>query len=450
MSGLLAAMIPHLIRPERRWLVALIFSVTLASCSPGGGDSEIYVQRFFGECDALYGEVTDTPKAEGECGIVTVLFNRFQAENPDVDLAVNVVAWPGYAQLAAQMAAKDPPDLVTMHQGVISDYVSRGLLEPMDGILREAGVNPEGFTAASRRGVTKDGRIYGLPWDTIGGLFHINTRLFQQAGLMRDGKPILPRSPEELLAHARQFKRATGKPYLIQSQVNDPATHVRNLYTYLFAQGAVIFPDAKHVRLQTPEARRVVELFRTIEREGLTTRNQDNPAAIASFLNGDGGVFPTGTWMIGSFEQEAATPGRPLSGSYAVYPYPRLWGEPTPFVDGHAWVVPKRERTGEERRALVRLIRFMADHNYDWSRTGHLPAFQAVVESAQFRSLPHRRDIAPLAETGALLPGYVQRQGAIEGLIGEELQAAISGQKPIDKALADAERRVNSLLAQTG
>ena len=79
-----------------------------------------------------------------------VLFNRFEAKNPDVELDVNIVAWPGYAQLAAQMAAKDPPDLVTMHQGVISDYVSRGLLEPMDGILREAGVNPEGFTAASR------------------------------------------------------------------------------------------------------------------------------------------------------------------------------------------------------------------------------------------------------------------------------------------------------------
>lgn len=429
--------------------LAILLALLAASCSPGGDESKIYVQRFFGECDAQYGQVTDLAKAEGECGIVTVLFNRFEAENPDVEMAVNVVAWPGYAQLAAQMAANDPPDLVTMHQGVISDYVSRGLLEPMDGILREAGVNPADFTAATRRGVTKNGRIYGLPWDTVGGLYHINTKLFAQAGLMRDGKPVLPNSPEELLAQARQFKRATGKPYLIQSQVNDPATHVRNFYTYLLAQGAVIYPDARHVELTTPEARRVVELFRTIEREGLTTRNQDNPAAIASFLNGEGGIFPTGTWMIGSFEQEAQTPGRPLYRSYAVYPYPTLWGQASPFVDGHSWVMPKRERTPEQHRALVRLIRFMADHNYDWSRTGHLPAFRKVVESPEFQALPHRQDIAPLAATGALLPGYVQRQGAIEGLIGEELQAAISGQKPIDRALADAERRVNELLAQT-
>ena len=30
-----------------------------------------------------------------------------------------------------------------------------------------------------------------------------------------------------MLAHARQFRARTGKPYLIQAQVNDPASHVR-------------------------------------------------------------------------------------------------------------------------------------------------------------------------------------------------------------------------------
>ena len=135
--------------------------------------------------------------------------------------------------------------------------------------------------------------------------------------------------------------------------------------------------------------------------------------------------------------------------SYAVFPYPRLWGRPASFVDGHSWVMPKRERTPEQRQAVARLLRFMAAHNFDWARTGHLPAFQAVVDSADFKALPHRADIAPLASNGALLPGYVRRQAPIEGILGEELAAAVSGQKPVDRALADAERRVNELLAQT-
>lgn len=434
----------------KRILAASALLWSLAACAPEDRRTEIDLQRFFGECGAVYGRATDVAAAEGECGIVTTLINNFSAENPDIRVDVNVVAWPGYAQLAAQMAAGDPPDLVTMHQGVISDYQVRGLLEPMNGILQQAGIPPESFTAAGRRGVTKNGKVYGLPWDTVGGLWHVNTRLFEAAGLMKNGLPVMPRSAAELLAHARHFKRVTSKPYLIQSQVNDPATHTRNLYTYLLTQEAKFFPDPKHVRLQTPEARRVVELFRTIEKEGLTTRNQDNPAAIASFLDGDGGVFPTGTWMIGAFEGEARTPGRPLHNAYAVVPYPRLFGSrDAGFVDGHAWVMPVRERTAEQRKAIARFLRFMAEHNFDWSRTGHLPAFRAVVDSPEFQSLPHRATIAPLAQTGSPLPDFAQRQGPIEGILGEEVAAAVSGQKPIDRALGDAERRINELLAHS-
>ncbi len=431
----------------RPFLLCLAGFAALVGCSREDERTELYLQRFFGECGALYGGATNLSQAEGECGIITALINRFNAENPDVHVEVNVIAWPGYAQLAAQLAAGDPPDLVTMHQDFISDYMARGLLEPIDPLLAQGGIGPQDFTAAARRGVIRNGRVWALPWDTVGGLWHVNTRLFQQAGLWRGGQPVFPTSPDELVAHARQFRERTGKPYLIQSQVNDPATHVRNFYTYLLAQDVTLFPQPNRIRLATPEARQVIEFLRRLNAERLTTTDQDNPAAIAAFMNGEGGVFPTGTWMIGNFQQEAETAGRPLHQSYSVYPYPKLFGQrPTPVVGGHSWVMPRRERSPEQRAAIARLFRFMAAHNFDWSRTGHLPAFQAVIDSAQFRALPHRTNIAPLAETGTPFPA-VKLQGPIEGLVGEEISAAIMGQKPIDAALRDAERRVNELLA---
>jgi multiple sugar transport system substrate-binding protein len=304
------------------------------------------------------------------------------------------------------------------------------------------------FTDAGRRGVVKVGRFYAMPWDTLGRLWHINTRLMAQAGLMDGNRPILPRSPQELLEQARRFKRATGRPYLIQAQVSAPDYYVANLYTYLLAQGAVIFPDARHIRLNTPQAHEIVALFRTLDSEGLTTRNQDFPAATASFMNGEGGIFPTGTWMIGPYDQEAATAGRPLFGHYAVLPFPRLWGREAAFVDGHSWVMPRAERSAGERHAAARFLGFLAAHNFEWTRTGHLPAIAAVLATPAFRELPHRGDIAAMAATGVQLPDYVQRQSAIQGLIGEELEAAVTGAKPIDQALADAERRVNELLAE--
>jgi len=433
-----------------RWIVLLAAALLAGSCSggPEDGRTEIYLQRFFGECGALYGSATDVSKVEGECGIITATINKFNAENSDVHVDSNVVAWPGYPQLNAQLAARDPPDLVTMHTGMIPDYAAKGLLEPVEPYLAQAGIAPGDFTDASRTAVAIDGQHYGLPFDTHGGLFHINTRLFEQAGLMRDGQPILPTSPEEMMAHARQFTERTGKPYLIQSLVGDNAYAARNVYTYLLAQNAVFFPNPRQIRLQTPEAARIVDFFRAITASGVSTLNQDTPAAIATFKSGGGGIYPTGTWMIGEFEADSNKPGTALYQSYAVYPYPRLWGEEVSYVSGHAWVVPRRERTPEQRAAIARFFRFVAEHNFDWARTGHLPAFRAVVDSPAFRALPHRENLAQLATTGRPLPSGVLRQNAIEGLVGEEVAAAFNGQKTTQQALADAERRVNEFLAE--
>ena len=131
---------------------ALLFASLLASCAPSDNRTEIVVQRFFGECGAVYGRSIDVAKAETECGILTTTINRFEAENPDIRVKINVVAWPGYPQLAAQIAGGDPPDVVTMHQSVISDYQGRGLLEPLDATFRAAGLASSQLTPAARAG----------------------------------------------------------------------------------------------------------------------------------------------------------------------------------------------------------------------------------------------------------------------------------------------------------
>jgi multiple sugar transport system substrate-binding protein len=429
-----------------RALITSLVLVTLASCGVRQAPNEIVVQRFFGTCRAEYGSRTDVEKAEGECGIMTTLINRFAAENPDVRVRVSPVAWPGYNQLSAQIAAGDPPDLVTMHFSAIPDYESRKLLEPMGGELRAAGVNPDDFTAASLAGVSKHGQIYGMPIDNWAPLWHINMNYFRQAGLVKDGKPILPRNPEELLEQARQFKKATGKPYLVQALANQTAAYSRNFYTLMMQQNAQFFADPQRIELQTPEAKRVLELFRQIYAEDLTTKNLDYASATNAFINGAGGVYLVGTWLIGDFDAQARLPDRPLSSGYAVMPFPQLYERDATYIDGHAWVMPTKERTPQQRDSLFRLLKYLADNDYHWSRTGHLPSFKPVIESERFNALPHRSDLAKLSLTGAPLPAAVQRQFPVQDIIGEEMAAAIAGHKPVDAALADAEHRVNELL----
>jgi multiple sugar transport system substrate-binding protein len=425
----------------------LVVTLLLAACAPSQAPNEIIVQRFFGVCRAEYGSRTDIHAASSECGIMSTIANKFAADNPDVRLTISPVAWPGYNQLSAQLAAGDAPDLVIMHISAIPDYQSRGLLQPLDDGLKAAGVDVADMTQVSRTGVVKEGSVWGLPIDTWAPLWHINMNYFRQAGLVQDGEPVLPKSADELLAHARQFRKATGKPYFVQALANERATYARNLYTFLMQQDAPFFADPQRIQLQTPEARRVLELFRTLFVEDLTTKNQDYGAATNGFINGDGGVYLVGTWVIGDFEAEARKANRPLSNGYAVKPYPQLYPQrDATFADGHAWVMPKRQRTAQQRDAVYRFLKFFADHDFDWARTGHLPAFTSIIESREFLALPHRKDIAKLARTGSPLPADVQRQFPIQDVIGEEMAAAIGGHKSIDAALADAEESVNELL----
>ncbi|WP_116132817.1 extracellular solute-binding protein [Tropicimonas sp. IMCC34043] len=421
---------------------------TLAFAGMGHADTTIELQRFFGACDTEFGNVTDVSQAVGECGIITALINKFEADNPGIDVNVTTVEWPGYDQLNAQLASRAAPDVVTMHYSAISDYQSRGLLDPVDDILAAQGIEPSAFTDAARSGVTKEGKMYGLPFDNWTMLFHVNLNLMKEAGLVNDdGTPILPTSVDELFAQGEQFKEATGKPYLVQVLANETAAYTRALYTFLQQQNSDFFADPKAVDLTTPEATAVVELLKKIYDEGLTTTGMDYAAAVSGFSNGDGGIAINGTWLIGDYVAQSEKEGTALSGGYTVYPIPQLFpGKDSTYADGHGWVLPKKDRSPEQVEAIGKLFKSLADNDFQWARTGHLPAVQAVFEMEEFQSLPHRANIAEIADTGQSLPPEVLRQFAIQDIIGEELAAAVHGDKSVEDALETAEKRINDLL----
>jgi multiple sugar transport system substrate-binding protein len=272
--------------------------------------------------------------------------------------------------------------------------------------------------------------------------------LFREAGLVADGKPVLPTSPEEFHAQAAQFRQRTGKAYLIQVTNKDFAGPMRIFYAWVLQQGVPLFRDARHANFDSPESRRALEFMKALYQRGDSARNLDYAGAVSAFLKGEGGVMVDGTWMVGQFDAASSNEASPLYRGYAVRPFPLLFhGRSVALVDGHNWVMPRNtRRTGPERAAARRFLQYFAANDFQWARTGHFPAFRAVIDSAQWRQLPHRGDIAAITQIGEPLPKYVRRQSPIEFLVGEEVAAAYTGAKPVDRALADMQRRANEIL----
>jgi multiple sugar transport system substrate-binding protein len=423
---------------------ALIGGATFAF---GADKTEISVSRFFGACEADYGSVTDVSKANGECGIITALINKFNADSPTTHVKTDIVEWPGYDQLTARIRSGEPPTISVMHEAVISDYSSRGLLEPLDAGLKAAGVDTSDFTAAAKAGVIKDGKTYALPFDTHTWLWHINLNLFKKAGLIDTaGKPILPKTAAELLEQAKHFREATGKPYFIMVLANETAAYTRTFDTLLYQQNSDFFADPTKVKFNTPEGKTALTLLKTLYDDGDTTKNDDYAATVSGFAAGNGGVMINGTWLVDDYIEEAKKPDVPLSNGYDVVPFPQLYANPKVWADGHSWVILKATLSDAQRKSAYEFLKFLWDNDFQWARTGHLPTRQSVIDSAAFKDLPFRSALASLATNGTALPAGVKHQFGVQTIEGEEVAAGMHGDKSIDAALTSAEERVNKLL----
>ena len=436
---------------------ALLSACAGAQAAPPA-KTEITLMRFFGSCEAKYGKLTDTRQAVGECGIITTLVNEFNATNRDgIVVKTQIAEWgPYYEQITARLVARDVPTVAVMHESVLGDYVRRKLVSPLDEGFREVGISPTDFTEHARRGVTFDGVSYALPFDTWSWLWHFNMNLMRQAGLANaDGSPKLPRSVDEMFAHARQFKAATGKPYFAWAAANEPSANTRTFLTLVYQlQGQLFAPDGRHIDMRQPQARQALELMQRLYREGHVKPNQDYAGAQQSFLSGEVGVNIIGTWTIDQFLAEARKPESPLHSEdgkgYAVTPFPQLYAHQAAYADGHAWVMLNGARggapTAAQRQAGLKLLKFFYDRNLEWARTGHLPTRSSVASSPEFQRLPFRSALAEITHTGIAVPNSVPIQRRVEAYIGEDISNLIVNGKPMDAVLADIDKRVNAAL----
>jgi len=407
---------------------------------------EITLARFFGSCDAEFGQVTDPARVSSECGIVTVLTNKFNAQQAGrIRVNTQVVEHSAYyPQLGARIVGGDLPTIAIMHSSVLGDFAKRDLLQPLDGAL-----DATDFTPHARHGVSFGGHVLALPYDSHAMLWHINLGLMKQAGLVdAAGHARLPTSPQALLDQARAFKRATGKPYFVWLTLNDPSFFARSVLGLVNQQNASLFPKTDQaIDLGTPEVRAAVSFMRTVYAEGLSTRNMDYSAALQAFMAGAGGVMPNGTWLLGQLNDRAAQPGNPLSRAYEALPEPTLYARPATWADSHVWVMLRNaKQTPAEREAAHQFLRFLNDESLAWARTGQLPARQSAVDSAAFKALPMRASLGPVAQVGTGLPPTVARQSRVMGLLGETVAAIVVSGEPLEATLAKGQQRINRLL----
>ena len=355
--------------------------------------TEISFARFFGACDADYGQSQDFAKARGECGVMTTLVNHFNATNTDnILVKPQIIEWgPYYTLLTARIAARDIPVIAVMHTSQIGDFIRARVVEPMEDDLKAAGIDINDFTPHAKAGVTFQGKVHALPWDTHSWLWHINVGLYKQAGLVDGaGNPIMPKSVDEMMAQAKTMKEKTGKPYIIMPNVSagDAATATRGFWTMMYNQNATIFKDGNFDKadFNTPEAKNAFDVYDRLAKEGYITKGMDGAGALGAFFAGNGAITLTGTWRIDDFIAGAAKPDSGLK-EYTTRIFPNLFKTDAVWADNHSWVMLRGGTNPTTRKAAQVFLKYLWDHNFDWARGGgHLPIRNSLL--AQYGNCP--------------------------------------------------------------
>lgn len=416
-------------------IAALAASTTVAT---GATAQDITLGRFFGACEDAG---TDTETSTGEACIIQSIINAASEEIEGVTIETLPTDWGNYYdQIKAAYAGGTPPDIHVMHRHRVPEFAGFGALADLSGDLESAGIDPADWTETALEAVTYEGKIYGVPMDLHANLWHVNMDLMAEAGLVEDGVPVLPSSPEELMEHARMVKEATGQNYLAADFAQFPIG-VRLILALMWQQGANIFTEDGTATIDTEEARKAVEAITQLFDEDLANSQLNYADSQQAFLNGEAAVLVNGTWVVDLYTSEAAKDETGLNTYYAA-DFPTLFGEGATWADSHIWVIPSPVKSDAEKyQAALKVLAFINDHNVDWARTGHIAARTSVLKSDAYQNLPHRTEYAGTVEIARDTPPS-DSYGAIQDILNRELQAIWLTGKPVEDALADAEIEV--------
>lgn len=420
----------------------LIVALALAGMSgPAVADTTLSISRFFGACEDAG---TDFAKAVGEACIIQSLINAYSAADNGVTMETREVAWGSfYDQMKAGYASNTPPDIHVIHHSRIPEFGDIGLLADLSDDLEPAGIDTSDWEERARAGYTHEGAIYATPMDFHTLLWHTNMDLMEKAGLVADGKPILPTSPAELTAQAKQFKEATGKDYLAVDLAGNIGSHL--VIAFALQQGAELVVDDE-ANFASDAMHKAVQVVVDIVKDGVADATNDYPSAQKDFLNGEAGILINGTWVVDQYTAEAGNADSALS-NYYVATQPTLFDQGATWGGSHGWAIPASLKANdpEKYKAALGFLKFLDDNNLAWAKTGHVAVRTSVLASDDYNKLPHRSEYADSASIAQQLPRSTVAW-SIRDVVKSTIQATYLDGVPVDEALMTINDGVQDIL----
>lgn len=374
---------------------------------------------------------------------LAALVKQFNAENKDgITVEQTELDWATlYSKLVLDFKTGNAPDVVTLHQTNLVENISKGILEPIDDLYKQVGIDPTDFVDTAWKGTQVDGKQYAIPNDMHPYVLFYNVDLFKAAGL-DPNKP--PKTGAELLDYAQKLTIPAKNQYGIGLgyTAGGPFRIWMSLIWQHKDQG-VLNSDYTKATFNTPAGVESLQfMYDLVYKYKVNPQGEQNEDD--DFKKGIIAMIIEGPWEMGDFN--------PVEGlNYKTAPIPVIYDQPAAWTDSHVYAFPSNKKP-EATLAGMKFAKWMSDHNFDWTKnSGHQPVRLSVLNSPEFKALENWQPFAASLPTAHYYPA-IPKEAEVFGRQPNSpftvmMESVMLNKVPVADAVATAEKAVNDILA---
>jgi multiple sugar transport system substrate-binding protein len=200
------------------------------------------------------------------------LYNSIVAEfmkaNPGITVVSEPVSWNDYwDKLSVQVAGGNAPDFIGMHPQYASDYIGRGMVEPLDQYIADGVISTKGWAQGTIDTGVINGVTYMLAMGVTFTSVFVNDGLFTELGVE---KPAFDWNYDDMKAiglKARAALDAAGKAdaWLM----NDMSTNINSFRYFVRQNGRELYDAQGNINFTAEDAEKWFTMWKEFRDLGI-------------------------------------------------------------------------------------------------------------------------------------------------------------------------------------
>ncbi|MBF4583436.1 sugar ABC transporter substrate-binding protein [Curtobacterium sp. VKM Ac-2865] len=363
-------------------------------------------------------------------------------------LQATTFAWgnPYYSKVTLATVGNKPPDVAIAHLTRAKPLWDGDLLDPITSEdLAGVGLSASDFNQKAWTAQKTDGKNIAIPLDTHPFVLFYNVDVCQKAGLIDgDGNLKDLTGIDAFESALAAVSKVTGGTALNVANVSEIATPWRFFWTmYNQIEGATPFISDGGAKLTVNEDAysKVTEMTQKWVKSGWLNKGLDYATAQTLMFTGKAGFFMQGEWEISTAQSIKGL-------KFGMAPIPQLFDKPAAQADSHTFILPRKDRTPEQKKAAMLFIKQMLEQSLTWAQGGHVPAYMPTFDSSAYKKLTPQSNYASAAASAVFddAAWYGGSGSTFENTVGAQLALVQQGSSSPAAAMSAIKSQLSTYL----